>query len=238
MARLAGRIAGGLQARATEQRRQWWTRYLKGTAVFRGVAMGDVRRVVDGIWERELSTWAQDDLRALVSVLLHRPETEDKLAGILLLAEHHLDALGAADLQWLREPFADGAIADWNSCDWHAVKVLGALCARDGRDFAAPLAEWTHDGPLWQRRAPAAALAAVVARPDLAAEVAPIALDVAGRLVSDSARFAQTGAGWLLRELSLQRPALVEAFVADHADAMSREAGRMATARLRGAGRR
>ena len=47
--------------------------------------------------------------------------------------------------------------------------------------------------------------------------------------VRDPARFSQTGAAWVLRELSRAEPELVARFVEQHASEMSREAWRRAT---------
>ena len=216
-----------LDAHATEKRRDWWTRYLKGDAVFRGVAMGDIRA--------EVRTLPPD--RDLAIGLLHERHSEDKLAGVLLLAEHLLGDLGPDDLPLLARPLDDGAVADWNVCDWYAVKVLAPLCRRDGEQFARPLATWSRDGAtLWTRRAPAAAFATLAPKPEPFAGFTELCVDVCEALAPDGERFAQTAIGWLLRELSKQRPDVVLAFVADHD--LSTEARRMATAKIEGRGRR
>jgi 3-methyladenine DNA glycosylase AlkD len=217
-----------LDQHATERRREWWTAYLKGEAQFRGVAMADIRA--------EVRRLPAD--RELAFALLRERHTEDKLAGILLLAEHLLDTLDAGDLPLLAAPFDEGAIADWGACDWLAVKVLAPLCRRDGEPFARPLAGWSRDGTLWRRRAPAAAFATIAAKPEPFAGFAELSLDVCAALVRDPQRFAQTGAGWLLRELSKQRPDAVRAFVDEHAERLSTEARRMALAKIEGRGRR
>jgi 3-methyladenine DNA glycosylase AlkD len=56
--------------------------------------------------------------------------------------------------------------------------------------------------------------------------------------VRDTERFSQTSVGWVLRELSRANPSAVTAFVEEHSDEMSAEARRMATAKIRGRGRR
>lgn len=238
-----GEVVADLQRRlaghADAARRDWWRTYLKGTAEFRGVAMAEIRAEVSRTWSAEVAGWPRDRALALALGLMHERFSEDKLAGVLLLAEHLLGALGTEDLPALAGPLADGAIADWGVCDWYAVKVLAPLCARDGEPFARALVAWSDDGaPLWQRRAPAAALAVLAGKPAPFPELAALALEVCGRLVTDPQRFAQTAVGWLLRELSKQEPDAVAAFVAGRDEAMSAEARRMATAKLRGGGRR
>ena len=57
-------------------------------------------------------------------------------------------------------------------------------------------------------------------------------LDVCDRTVSHSDRFAQTGTGWVLRELSHAEPRRVARFVERNLTRMSREAVRMSVAAL------
>ncbi len=80
---------------------------------------------------------------------------------------------------------------------------------------------------LWQRRA------AVVAFVRLAAEVpfvgfVPLVLEACAANLIDDDRFAHTGPGWLLRELSRAEPAAVRDFVDAHPQ-LSTEAVSMAT---------
>ena len=86
---------------------------------------------------------------------------------------------------------------------------------------------------LWQRRAGLVSFVrlAPVADRQFAGFV-PLVLEAcAANLVSDD-RFAHTGPGWVLRELSVAAPDAVAGFVDDHPE-LSAEARRMATARLR-----
>ena len=103
-------------------------------------------------------------------------------------------------------PLDDGAIADWNVCDWYAVKVLAPLCRRDGARFARPLAAWSASGSLWHQRAPAAAFATLAGGPTPFPEFTALCVEVCAALVVDRRRFAQTAVGWLLRELAKREP--------------------------------
>jgi hypothetical protein len=95
---LIERLQVRLDARATTATREWWTKYLRGVASFRGVKMGDVRTAVRAWFAEErlgdrLSVGRQKDLALM---LLEEGYTEDKLAGILFLQEILLPA-GALD---------------------------------------------------------------------------------------------------------------------------------------------
>ena len=229
-----------LQARADPERKAWWERYLKGEAAFRGVAMPAIRRELRA-WhaEHRLGECPPEEGKALAFALMEQPLSEDKLAGILLLRELLFEHVGRGDLPRLARLFAEGHVADWSVCDWLGVKLLAGLVRRDGAPLARSLADWRRAGPLWQRRAAAVSLAPLAPAgnanfPGFTA----LALEVCEANVRDPARFSQTGVGWLLRELSKAEPAAVRAFVADHEGDLSREARRMALAKLEGRGRR
>ena len=115
------------------------------------------------------------------------------------------------------------------------MKVLGPFVERgpDRRERAEAIAGWRQAEGLWQKRAAAVAFVDLAPSGD---SVFPgfsrLLLSVCAANVRDPARFAQTSVGWLLRELSRAEPALVARFVDDHRDLLSREAHRMAVARL------
>ena len=226
-----------LDAAANERTREWWERYLKGAVPFRGVPMGEIRAAVHAVWAEEgleeLSTDAQIDLAL---DLFAEPFAEDKLAGVLALAERLLSDLTLADLPRLARPFEDGQIDDWSTCDWYCVKVLGPFveAAQDRREAAEAVAAWRFAAPLWQRRAASVAFVNVAPQGEsFFPGFTALLLDVCATNVGDGARFSQTSVGWLLRELSRADPNAVTRFVRTHASEMSSEARRSATARLR-----
>jgi 3-methyladenine DNA glycosylase AlkD len=139
---LIERLQLRLNEDATAATREWWTKYLKGTASFRGVKMADVREAVHAWFEEErlrehLSAGQQKDLALL---LLEEDFTEDKLAGVLFLKEILLPA-GVLDcgpdLPRFARLFDRGHIRDWGTCDWFCVKVLGPLVTQQGEACAS-----------------------------------------------------------------------------------------------------
>jgi 3-methyladenine DNA glycosylase AlkD len=234
------RLQARLEEAASEKSRGWWERYLKGTAAFRGVPMPVIRRAVTE-WSSDegLDGLSPGDQKKLAFELLGQRFSEDKLAGVLLLGEHLLPALGARDLPSVARAFGAGHISDWNLCDWFSVKVLAALIERDGRPMAEAIAAWRESEPLWQRRAAAVALAPLAPRGgDNFEGFVELAIDVADANAGDDERFMQTSVGWLLRELSKRAPQTVRDFVREHEDLLSSEARRMALAKIGGRGRR
>ncbi len=229
-------LGARLTAEADEQTRAWWERYLKGALPFRGVPMARIRAVVHAIWRDEgldqLPPAAQTELALR---LLAEPFSEDKLAGVLVLAERLLDELSLDDVPRLAEPLARGDIDDWSTCDWYCVKVLGPFVAAsdDRRAASEAIASWRFAERLWHRRAAAVSFVRLAPRAEaFYPGFSDLLLEISAVLVRDPARFSQTAVGWLLRELSVGAPAAVGAFVDAHRERMSREAFRAATAKL------
>ena len=186
--------------------------------------------------DRHLLRHPDEDLLDLAVSWTARPDSEDKLAAVLLVAEHLRARLRTEHVDQLARPFAEGYITDWNVCDWYAVKALHAYLTPSGPadpDRALPVAEWTRGAGLWQRRAGLVAFVKIAASAELQFEGFPdLVLEACAANLVVPDRFAHTGPGWVLRELSRTWPDRVAAFVEDHPE-LSEEGRRMATARLR-----
>ncbi len=232
---LIERLQLRLNAHATAATREWWTKYLKGAASFRGVKMADVRKAVHAWFEEErlgeyLSVGQQKDLALM---LLEENYTEDKLAGVLFLQEILLPA-GAldwrSDLPRFARLFDEGHIRDWSLCDWFCVKVLGPLVEQQGEACARAISEWREADGVWQRRASVVAFANLASKGDQNfSGFTEMVLDNCSHLLGSQERFAQTGVGWVLRELSRSDEGRVAGFVEANLDRFSREALKNAT---------
>lgn len=225
-----------LNARVESKSYTYWTKLLKGVAVFRGVPMEGVRAAVGQAWSsHDLAAWPIDDLLALAHRWFAVSTSEDQLAAVLLLAERVPDRLRLEHVDALALPLAAGYVRDWNVTDWYATKALHAFLV-NGDDLEArarALAAWTTAPSLWQRRAGLVAFVKLVPNAQERFDgFVPLVLDACANNLAHDGRFAHTGPGWVLRELSRAAPAAVADFVAAHGE-MSTEARRMATARLR-----
>jgi 3-methyladenine DNA glycosylase AlkD len=232
---LIDRLQLRLNARATAATREWWTKYLRGAASFRGVKMEDVRKAVHAWFKEErleehLSVGQQKELAL---VLLEEDHTEDKLAGVLFLQEILLQE-GAldwrSDLLRFARLFDEGYIRDWNVCDWFCVKVLGPLVEQQGKACARAISEWREANSVWQRRASVVAFANLVSKGDRTFPgITEMVLDNCTHLLESQERFVQTGVGWVLRELSRSDQSRVVGFVEANLDRFSREGLKNAT---------
>jgi 3-methyladenine DNA glycosylase AlkD len=227
---LIERLQLQLNVHATAATREWWTKYLKGSASFRGVKMADVRKAVHA-WFREeglgeyLSVGQQKDLALM---LLEEDYSEDKLAGVLFLQEILLPEGGLewrSDLPRFARLFDEGHFRDWSICDWFCVKVLGSLVAQQGESCARAISEWREADSVWQRRASVVAFANLASKGDQNfAGFTEMLLNDCSRLLESQERFAQTGVGWILRELSRSDQGRVIGFVEANLNRFSREA--------------
>jgi 3-methyladenine DNA glycosylase AlkD len=103
--------------------------------------------------------------------------------------------------------------------------VLGPLVEQQGEACARTISGWREANSVWQRRA------SIVAFANLAREgdqnfpgFTEMVLDNCTQLLGSQERFAQTGVGWVLRELSRSDEGCVVEFVEANLDRFSREA--------------
>jgi 3-methyladenine DNA glycosylase AlkD len=236
LAHLASALHARLEAAASPVTRAFWEAYMKGALPFRGVPMAGVRRAVQAWWRvdgpSELPEAAQ---KALALHLFEGAHGEDKLAGILALQGPLLDRLGLADLGPLAGLFDRGLVADWSTCDWLCLKVLHPMIARHlpDRGLADAVAAWRDAPNLWRRRAANVAFVTLAKRGDTHFPgFTRLMFDTCAVTVRWDARFAQTGVGWLLRELATSDQAGVLSFVNAHLPLMSREGLRYTLERM------
>lgn len=198
--------------------------------------VGRIRKVVHAWHAAEGTGWHPRRLRELAVELIEQDLTEDKLAGMLLLQEILIPAEAIpwrSDLLRWAKLFDDAHIHDWNTCDWFCVRVLGPLARLNGEPCARRIAKWSRARNLWRRRAAGVAFVNLAADGDANFPgFIDMVLGVCERTARSPERFAQTGTGWVLRELSKADPERVAAFVHDQGGRLSTEAVRMAVAEL------
>lgn len=222
------RVEAALDAAATDKSRKFWNAYLKGALPFRGVPMAGVRRVVHEVAGGLDATAA----RKLALALFEGEHGEDKLAGILILAEILGDRLGREDLADFARLFDRGLIADWSTCDWFCVKVLAKMIERD-LTLARDVCSWSSAPGVWRRRASNVAFVYLAPRGEESfTGFTRLMLATCDVTVRSPERFAQTGVGWLLRELAEAEPDAVLVWTRAHLALMSTEAIRYVTERM------
>jgi len=236
MSALIPRLHARLDALATEKSRLFWNRYLKGTVVFRGVPMASIRTALHDWWRHDgPAALTMSEQKALAIALFEGAFGEDALAGTIALQELLLESITPSDVAAFGDLFDRGRVADWNSCDWFCVKVLGRLVARDlpDRTTTDAIVDWREARTVWQRRAANVAFVNLARHGDRNFPgFVELMLETCAVTVRSEERFAQTGVGWLLRELGEADQAAVLDFTRQHLPLMSREAVRYVIERM------
>ena len=222
-------LQGLLEKRKSNKTKQWWENYLKHVIQFRGVSMKNIRSSLH-LWYTEHNInedFSPEKQIDLAFALFEEKFAEDKLAGILffqeiLLPQNSVD--WKRELPRFAEIFNNNLIYDWNLCDWFCVRILSKLIKKEGKPCALAIHDWKNSSTLWQRRA------SIVGFANLAKYgeknfigFSQMLLDGCSVLIKENERFAKTGVGWVLRELSLASKAIVFDFMITHMDYFSGE---------------
>ena len=237
---LVDKLAARLEGRANPKTKAWWENYLRQVIPFRGVKMADIRAALHAcIADEEIGArLSLVQQKELALGLLCERHAEDKLAGILFLQEVLLPkraVVWRSDLSTFAKLFAEGCIYDWNTCDWFCVKVLGPLVQQQGEPCARAISEWQHAENLWQRRASGVAFVNLAKDGESNFDgFTDMVLEICASSVRHKERFAQTGVGWVLRELSVADPDRVVRFIKEHLGEFSTESLRSAAKTLPG----
>lgn len=198
--------------------------YLKSPLVHLGCGQPVVREMARTVDAELPKTLAADALLALVFAL-HETGVHELRALAIGLLERRQRRLGPEALPQLAELCR--RCPGWAYIDWLATKVVGPVCARLPPEIEAEtLRTWAADPDFWIRR-----VALLVPLTRLRRGGGDFALwtRLAVPMLGEREFFIRKALGWVLREVSKQRPELVRAFVAAHGAQMSGLTRREAT---------
>jgi 3-methyladenine DNA glycosylase AlkD len=219
-----------LSRHGTPERAAQEQRYLKSQLEFLGATVPNIRREAKA-FARAHPALDRKQLRELAEVAWASNVHELRSVAIGIL-EQDLGTLKAADAAWLI-----GLVErsdTWAHVDWLAVDVIGALTARY-TTLARQVDRWAKHDNFWVRRT--ALLSFHDALRAGGGDFEHFAR-LAAALVDDREFFIRKAIGWVLRSVASRRPGLVEAFVEEHAGALSGVTFREATRRLPAAAQR
>jgi 3-methyladenine DNA glycosylase AlkD len=218
-----------LLEKANPGTRAWWEGYVKDSAPFLGVKMGDIRTTVHSWYQDQIAEILDLDQQLDLALLLFEGQyTEEKLAGTLYLQEILLpiDALNCpTDLSRLDNIFTNGLIYDWNICDWFSIKVLGSLIKKYESACSEGISAWHDSDNLWQARASLVAYVPVAGHN----EYYSLIEISCNQIIKRDERFAKTAVGWILRDLSKYDQGLVERVIRQNIKYFSVESLKNAT---------
>jgi 3-methyladenine DNA glycosylase AlkD len=198
--RLINIFASKLDKIADKETKDWWENYIKHSTKFRGVGIPKIRDILEE-WHKEeqIDKLPPNEQLELALSFFAEDYAEDKLAGILFLQYYLYDKFDwKLLLNKFDKLFVNGYIYDWNICDWFCVRVLGPIIKENGLPCAKVIFKWNNAKNVWQARC------SVVAFANLTKErkFTPLLLKSCSVLIKREERFAKTGVGWILRELS------------------------------------
>jgi len=197
----------------TPERARTEKAYLKSELRFYGASVPEIRRAAAD-FARKHPQLDRADLRAIAEASYASDVHELRSAAIALLHRRRA-LLDRRDLSWLI-----GLVRrsnTWAHVDWLAVSVVGDVVSRDAAALRR-LPPWAADESFWVRRT------ALLAQHDaLKAGGGDFALfaHIASGMIEEREFFIRKAIGWVLREVSKKRPALVYEFLRGHQDRVS-----------------
>jgi 3-methyladenine DNA glycosylase AlkD len=195
--------------------------YMKSTLRFHGIDAKTLRAECAAFCKEH----ADLDRSALVPIVdaLFATEWFDlRSAGIALL-ERRGKLLDLRDAPWLVELARQGAC--WAHVDYLVTKVIGPLVEADP-SLPRHVRRWAKDADFWVRRVALLAQLRALRRGGGDFELFS---EIAAPMLPEKEFFVRKAIGWVLREVSKKRPALVHGFLQTHGHLASGVTWREAT---------
>lgn len=213
-----------LAERALESVRDGAERYFKHEVRFHGVKAEGVRQVAREVLPSLKGRPVEAVIGSAFGLLASEMFEEKQIAVIVL--NRHAHALPGDFIRQL-EPVFDRNVYDWATCDMLCGRVLYLLIKRSSAELRRVVG-WSKAKYLWRQRASAVTFVKVARFGQHDEEV----IAVCDRVLRNPERFAQLGAGWALRELSLADCNRVVAFLRNNYAFVSREGLRYAIEKM------
>lgn len=221
---ITARVIAALRARAHPESARGAERYFKHAIRFHGVKTPVVLAVARS--EREaIAALGVEDAIAVACELISADFMEQRQVGVQFLKQS-VQRLPADFVVRLAAVF-DAVVKDWGTCDAICSHVLRHLLPRHPR-VRRDITRWSASSNPWRRRAAAVTFVVVARHGQHTADI----LAVCEGAVRTRDRFAQLGAGWVLRELYLAAPADVLRFLRHHYPQLIREGLRYAIEKM------
>ena len=211
--RVLGELAVELKAAGTPARAKSEQAYLKSDLTFYGTAMPDIRRIA----VEYAKAHPELDRRALRSIAEAAWKTDvfELRSVALALLDRKKGLLEERDLPWLLD-LVDGS-QTWALVDWLAATIIGDVVGRSPASLRW-LPIWAKQKNFWIRRTALLVQLNTLKRGEGDWE---LFTRLAAGMLDEKEFFIRKAIGWVLREVSKKRPALVYAFIRAHRDEMS-----------------
>ena len=188
--------------------------YLKSDLRFYGMRVSEIRQAAAD-FAKAHPDLARAELRSIVAALYGTDWHEYRSVSIALLGRYAA-LLREADLPWLVGLVRSSDT--WAHVDWLAADIIGGVVERHPAALAR-LPAWAEDGSFWVRRTALLAQLRVLSR---GAGDFELFARLAAGMLTEREFFIRKAIGWILREVSKDRPDLVYGFLHEHRAQVSR----------------
>jgi 3-methyladenine DNA glycosylase AlkD len=202
-----------LASAGTSQRAGHEKAYLKSDLDFYGTPVPVIRKTAK-TFSQQHPQLSHADLMALVEVLWQTSYHELRSLGIALL-DHYPHLITVDDLGFLEGLLR--RMKTWAHIDWIATGAIATLIQRDGATKAT-LVRWATDDALWIRRT---AMLALMKRAGTHRDDFDLFAQFAAQMIEEQEFFIRKAIGWVLREVSKQKPEWTCEFLTTHINRVS-----------------
>jgi len=189
-----------LESKSLAEKKIWWEKYLHNVIQFRGIAIPVVREcLVEWYKKKQLNLLSEEKLFELATEFLKCEPAEDKMTGILLVELFLLKPENYKKIVDLTEILLDNKfIWDWNTNDWLCVRWLTPIVSDMTSEFVDRIIAWCNADYLWKARCSVVPFAQAKHKFEMIEKI-ETAIEV---VIQRKEKFAKTGVGWVLREIS------------------------------------
>lgn len=228
-------IISHLKKKASPIRSQQKERYFKNVIKFYGIdvpALSTLYKDYSSVLKDMLKeNNGKPEIRNLVYDLFVHDYAESKWIGIEIMSkvlQNKNCKLNIEDLQFVEKLFDEKLAYDWGTVDCLSSKVITNIIKNERESSIEHMLEWSKSENLWKRRASCVSFVKIARFGEHNDNI----IQICKNTLQCSERFAQLGAGWVLRELYLADNDLVVSFLKDHYQYISREALRYAIEKM------
>lgn len=228
-------IISNLKKRASPIRSQQKEKYFKNVIKFYGVDVPELSTLYksysSSLKELLKENNGKDEIHGLVYELFLHDYSESKWIGIEIMSkilQSKTHKLNIEDLKFVEKLFDEKLAYDWGTVDCLSSKVVTSIIKNENEKSIEHLLEWSKSENLWKKRASCVSFVKIARF----GKHNDTIIQICKNTFQSPERFAQLGAGWVLRELYLAENELVVSFLKDHYQYISREALRYAIEKM------
>lgn len=189
---------------ASKERKIWWEKYLRNEAIFLGIQMSDIRKVMNNFYI-DIFEINDKDLFIFIENMFSSKESEMKMFIILFLEKYLKQNQGEYFLIKLiglfDKIFKNKYVYDWNICDWLALKVVSKIIYMNIDNLHNELKKWIQKDNIWQNRCFLISLIPII-KTNLLDSFNT--LEYCEILIDKDNRFAKNAVGWFVNEIFKQ----------------------------------